>query len=51
MDPQRQFCHNSACPARGHVDQGNIVIHSQREQRYRCTLCQQTFSARRGTVY
>jgi transposase-like protein len=51
MDPQRQFCHNPACPARGQTDQGNIVIHSQQEQRYRCTLCWHTFTARRGTPY
>ena len=51
MDPHFQFCHNPTCPARGQAGQGNITIHSQREQRYRCTLCQQTFSARRGTPY
>ncbi len=51
MDPQTQFCHNPACPARGQVGQGNIVIHSQQEQRYRCTVCRRTFSARHGTPY
>ena len=51
MDPQRQFCHTLACPARGQVDHGNIVIHSQQEQRYRCTLCRHTFTARQGTPY
>lgn len=51
MDPQSVFCPNSACPARGHVGQGNITIHSQREQRYRCTLCGRTFSARKGTPF
>ena len=33
MDPQRQFCHNPDCSARGQVGQGNITIHSQKEQR------------------
>jgi transposase-like protein len=51
MDPHRQFCHNPACPASGQAGQGNIVIHSQREQRYRCTVCRTTFSARQGTPY
>ena len=51
MDPHQQFCHNPACPARGQGGQGNIVIHSQQEQRYRCTLCRHTFTARRGTPY
>lgn len=51
MDPHSQFCHNPACPASGQAAQGNIVIHSQQEQRYRCTVCRTTFSARRGTPY
>lgn len=51
MDPHTQFCPNSACPASGQVGQGNIIIHSQREQRYRCTVCRKTFSARRGTPF
>ena len=51
MDPQSQFCHNPACPASGQAGQGNIVIHSQQEQRYRCTVCGRTFSARHGTPY
>ena len=51
MDPQSVFCPNLACPARGQTGQGNITIHSQREQRYRCTVCRGTFSARRGTPF
>jgi transposase-like protein len=51
MDPHSVFCPNPACPARGQSGQGNICIHSQREQRYRCTLCRKTFSARRGTPF
>lgn len=51
MDPQTQFCHNAACPARGRVGAGNIGIHSQAEQRYRCRTCGRTFAATRGTVY
>jgi transposase-like protein len=51
MDPHSQFCHNRACPASGQVGQGNIVIHSAQEQRYRCTGCGCTFSARRATPY
>jgi len=33
MDPQTQFCHNSECPARGRVGQGNIGVPSQAEPR------------------
>jgi transposase-like protein len=51
MDPQRQFCHNPDCSARGQVGQGNITIHSQKEQRYRCTACGRTFTATMGTPF
>ncbi len=43
------FCPNSACPARGQADQGNIRVHSQREHRYRCVVCCRTFVASQGT--
>jgi transposase-like protein len=33
------------------VGQGNIRVHSQIEQRYRCTLCGQTFAATKGTPF
>jgi len=49
MDPQHTFCPNPDCPARGQVGKGNIRIHSRKEQRYRCRLCHQSFSARQGT--
>jgi transposase-like protein len=51
MDPHTQFCHNPTCPASGQAAQGNIVLHSPQEQRYRCTVCGRTFSARHGTPY
>ena len=51
MDPQRQFCHNPACPASGQVGRGNIRVHSQREQRYVCQSCGRTFAATCGTPY
>ena len=50
MDPTKQFCHNLACPLRGQGGQGNIGVHSQREQRYICRACGKTFSATKGTV-
>jgi transposase-like protein len=49
MNVQTQFCHNAACPARGQVGQGNIVVHSRQQQRYRCTRCGRTFAATTGT--
>jgi transposase-like protein len=50
MEPSVQFCPNEACPARGQIGQGNIRIHDRQRQRYRCRLCGQPFSARRGTM-
>jgi len=50
MDPQHVFCPNPECPARGQQGQGNIGIHSQKAQRYRCRVCGRTFVARQGTA-
>jgi len=49
MDPQKTFCPNLSCPARGQKGKGNITILSRKEQRYQCRLCGHTFSARTGT--
>jgi transposase-like protein len=51
MDPRTQFRHNPDCPARGLVGRGNIHIHSHAERRYRCTACDRTFAATRGTPF
>ena len=51
MDPATTFCPNLACPARGQTGQGNIYIHSCKDQRCMCTECHQTFSARKGTAW
>src|ERR671922_122690 len=51
MDPTTVFCPNEHCSARGHTGQGNIGIHSQKEQRFLCHACHKTFSARKGTVF
>ena len=51
MDPTTVFCPNEPCPARGQTGQGNIGIHSQKEQRFICHACHKTFSARKGTVF
>ena len=51
MDPSIVFCPNGACHARGQTGQGNIGIHSQKEQRFLCKECRQTFSATKGTVF
>lgn len=51
MDPQTVFCHNMTCPARGQIGKGNIGVHSQKERRYICRVCNTTFSERKGTVF
>ena len=51
MNPQGVFCPNLACPARGQQGQGNISVHSQKERRYGCAVCQQTFSVTKGTLF
>jgi transposase-like protein len=51
MNPQTVWCPNLDCPARGQLGQGNIRVHSTKEQRYRCSLCGKTFSARSGTIF
>src|SRR5688572_15492228 len=50
MDPTMVFCPNRACPARGQTGQGNIGIHSRKDQRFLCTACHKTFSATKGTA-
>lgn len=50
MDPQKRFCHNERCWAYGRAGEGHIVIHSKKEQRYRCKRCAKTFSATKGTA-
>ncbi|WP_244421969.1 hypothetical protein [Ktedonobacter racemifer] len=50
MEPSKQFCPHSMCCARGQIGAGNIVIHDRKRERYRCTRCRKTFSARRGTM-
>src|SRR5437588_10910765 len=51
MEPSEQFCPNPACSARGQKGLGNIAIPDRKRQRYRCKICKQTFSARRGTMF
>lgn len=51
MDPTQAFCPNLKCPARGQTGQGNIGIHSRKEQRLICTQCHQTFAATTGTAF
>lgn len=50
MNPLEQFCHNEECWAYGRPGEGHVVIHSQKERRYRCKRCRGTFSRTKGTA-
>ncbi len=50
MDPSTVFCPNPAGRDKGQQGRGNIGIHSQKKQRYRCATCGKTFAATRGTA-
>src|SRR5438128_7117129 len=39
------------CPARGKTNEGNIGVHSLKQRRYKCSICQKTFSETAGTPF
>lgn len=39
------------CPARGKLLEGNISVHSIKERRYKCSVCQRTFTQTKGTAF
>lgn len=51
MNPQAIFCPNMVCPARGQTGKGNIHIHSQKDKRFICAVCQDTFTTSKGTIF
>jgi len=51
MNPQEAFCPNIDCPARGQIGKAYITIHSQKEQSFMCSVCQQTFTTTKGTLF
>jgi len=51
MNPREIFCPNIDCPARGQIGKGNIHVHSQKERRCFCDVCQQTFTTSKGTIF
>jgi transposase-like protein len=51
MDPTKAFCDNPDCAARGKIGQGNIKVHSHKEERFRCSTCGKTFAASKGTPF
>lgn len=51
MNPQELFCPNMDCMARGQTGKGNIHVHSQKEKRWICAVCKQTFTTSKGTIF
>jgi transposase-like protein len=51
MNPQKLFCPNIDCPARGQIGKGNIGVHSQKKKRCICHVCNQTFTTSKGTIF
>ncbi len=51
MNPQEVFCPNIDCPARGQTGKGNIHVHSQRDKRFICDVCRETFTTSKGTIF
>lgn len=50
MSPHERWCHNRRCRAYGRSGEGHIVIHSQKERRYKCKRCGRTFSETKDTA-
>lgn len=51
MDPSKASCPHPDCPLHGQTGQGNIGLHSKKENRLRCRNCRRTFAARYGTIF
>ena len=51
MNPQEVFCPNEARVARGQIGKDNIGVHSQKERRYICQVCNKTFAETKGTPF
>ena len=51
MNPEKLFCPEMTCPARGQIEKGNIHVHSLQEKRCICDVCGKTFSTSKGTIF
>jgi transposase-like protein len=51
MELEKLFCPNIDCPARGQTGQGNLGVHSQKEKRAICNVCNKPFATSSGTIF
>lgn len=51
MNLEKLFCPNIDSPARGQTGQGNIGVHSRKEKRAICNVCNKSFATSGGTIF
>jgi transposase-like protein len=51
MNPQPTFCPNPDCPSRGIEGAANLRIHDSLRNRWKCRVCNKTFSGNKGTPF
>jgi transposase-like protein len=51
MNLETIFCPNLECPARGQCGRDNIKVHSLKDKRCYCKVCEQTFSVTKGSIF
>jgi len=51
MNLEKIFCPNLKCVAKGQCGRGNISIHSVKEKRCLCSVCEKTFSVSKGSIF
>src|ERR671932_1242136 len=51
MEIEGQWCDNASCPDCSKIGADNIKMDSYAERRLRCTACQRTFRADKGTFF
>jgi len=51
MNLEEIFCPNLECVAKGQCGRGNISVHSVKEKRCNCCVCEKTFSVSKGSIF
>jgi hypothetical protein len=51
MNPRLQCCLAETCEEFQVYGKDNMVIHSRKENRYKCRVCKKTFSETKGTAF
>ncbi|MCU0446996.1 MAG: hypothetical protein MUE85_19035 [Microscillaceae bacterium] len=51
MNPQLYSCQHKDCAKFGEVGANNLVIHSRKQERLKCKICQKTFTLSKGTGF